>query len=238
MITRRICGNCAERVNFQISHLGRSTADMTELLGQRRVAMGGFSYSNSPDDRGPEVHAAAIASCPECLKPTLLYIKAPLKNLDVIREALKKGAGIVNPPFEIVYALPEVAVAVTSVKWPPKIQKLFRGAQDHHNTSDVPEMTISACRSVMEVAIKDLGGEGASFKKRITDLKTKNLITKSMEEWAMSLWEDGNAAVHEIEGTKEQAQKLIDFLRLFLSQVYDLPASIEEKIHPTPSDQT
>jgi hypothetical protein len=171
-----------------------------------------------------------MSTCPECFKPTLLYVKAPSKNLELIREALKQKITTVGGQnFEVVEAFPTVRLPTTSTNWPEKIQKLFRGAQEHHRTSDVPEMTISACRSVMEVAIKQLGAEGASFKKKIADLRTRGLITVPIEAWAQKVWKEGNAAIHEIEGTFEEADELIEFLKTFLEVVYDLPASIKEK---------
>ena len=232
MIERRQCGNCDEKVTFHFTYLSRPVADITGLLGNTRIATSGFSYTDRTSDRGPEVHAAAMAYCPECGKPSLLYIKAPSKNLDVIRDALAKKTDVINPGFTVVEAYPTIQQPLNSTAWPQQIQKLFRGVQEHHRNSDVPEMTISACRSIMEVAIKDLKGEGRTFKKKISDLKSKGFITKAMEDWGLELWSDGNAAVHEIVGTTETAEQLIDFLKVFLSQVYDLPATIDDKKHP------
>src|SRR5690606_12395756 len=64
---------------------------------------------------------------------------------------------------------------------------------------------------------------------RIDSLAERSVITEVLRDWAHALRVDGNAAVHGFEGTREAAEELVEFIKLFLHVTFELPAAIEQR---------
>lgn len=84
-------------------------------------------------------------------------------------------------------------------------------------------MIITACRSALEVAAKDLNAVGSNLAQRIDDLASKGVITTAMKDWSHRVRIAGNEAVHEIKATHEEAAKLIQFVTYFLDMCFSIP---------------
>ena len=116
--------------------------------------------------------------------------------------------------------------------WPEKIQRPFVDLQMMLSQNRHPSFIISGCRTILDVATKDLGGTKSKLVDRIDELATKSIVIGVLQAWAHKLRLDGNAAVHELEGTDEDAAQLVEFIKLFLHVAYELPAAISAKAPP------
>jgi hypothetical protein len=64
------------------------------------------------------------------------------------------------------------------------------------------------------------------LKQKLTDLRNKGLLTGVLHEWADMIRFEANAAIHELTGSKEDANEMVRFIRFYLQYVYELPYEI------------
>ncbi|MFU6377864.1 DUF4145 domain-containing protein [Metapseudomonas otitidis] len=113
---------------------------------------------------------------------------------------------------------------------PEKIAKPFIEAKDnlargHYETSEL------LCRKALDIATKALmPGTNDALNARINKLKTDQVITAEMADWAHIIRLEGNESAHsDDESTKEEAQELVDFTETFLLYAFTLPAMVRIK---------
>lgn len=131
--------------------------------------------------------------------------------------------------FEIVAAYPEAPRFDAHPTWPEKIKKPFVELQEDMQRGRTPAFIISGCRSILDVATKDLDGKGDNIFARVEDLRKKGLLTGALADWAHALRKRGADAVHDLDGDQETARQLVEFIKLFLHVAYELPEAIREK---------
>ena len=79
-------------------------------------------------------------------------------------------------------------------------------------------------RSLVEAVCKEKSAEGGNLKQKITDLKTKGLLTESGHDILHSLRIMGNRSAHEIEpSTKKELQVAMEAVEHLLNSVFILP---------------
>ncbi|MBO2926007.1 DUF4145 domain-containing protein [Metapseudomonas otitidis] len=113
---------------------------------------------------------------------------------------------------------------------PEKIAKPFIEAKDNfargrYETSEL------LCRKALDIATKTLlPNTNDSLNARINKLKSDQVITADMADWAHIIRVEGNESAHsDDESTKEEAQALIDFTETFLLYAFTLPAMVRIK---------
>jgi len=89
-----------------------------------------------------------------------------------------------------------------------------------------PHLVMTGCRTILETAVKTLGGEGKRLVDQIQDLKNKAVVNGVLADWAQHIRLEGNSAVHERSGTQEEAQELMEFTKLFLQYTFEFPSRI------------
>lgn len=165
----------------------------------------------------PEV--AVFAQCPYCYGAVIGIVKNYVGNFYDLREKVSSEASYSISVSEII---PPVSEIFSHVSIPEKVntafveaQKAFRFAKKSYY------LVIAGCRTTLELAIKELTGkEKIKLFDAIDELVEKCIIPKPMGEWAHSIRVLGNEAVHEAEGSKEEAEELMNFTRLFLEYVF------------------
>ncbi|MEG8099557.1 DUF4145 domain-containing protein [Candidatus Liberibacter brunswickensis] len=100
---------------------------------------------------------------------------------------------------------------------------------------------LSACRSALEIAIKNIKvikddkeevinfGGCKTLKDRIEYLRQCNLITREIYKWSDRIRVVGNEAVHEGKASIEDANECFEFVHLFCHIIFTLPSIIKQK---------
>ena len=182
-------------------------------------------------------HSGEHDPCPLCQGPVMVMFECDQIDLyNMLRLKTDMHASSSVRGFKILKTLPKPEEPEIHEHYPERIKVLFSDLQDMARQNRTPSLIVTGCRSVLEVACGELGGEGKNFFSRIDDLLAKNILTQPLADWAHRLRLDGNAAVHEIEATPEQATELIEFIKLFLEVTFVLPRRIAAKVQsPEPS---
>ena len=89
-----------------------------------------------------------------------------------------------------------------------------------------PSLVITGCRSVLEISVNELGAEGKTLQHKINNLKEKSIVNGVLADWAHQIRLEGNSAVHQMEGTQEEAEELVEFTKLFLQYTFEFPSRV------------
>ena len=58
-------------------------------------------------------------------------------------------------------------------------------------------------------------------------MQDQGIITETIKDWAHIIRDNGNDAVHELNGKREDAEDLLNFTKIFLQYAFELPAVIK-----------
>ena len=79
----------------------------------------------------------------------------------------------------------------------------------------------------MNIAVEKGAKENLSFVEYVNYLYDKGIIAKGSKDWVDHIREKGNEANHEIKiMSKEDAERLIQFIEIMLKQIYEFPARL------------
>jgi hypothetical protein len=231
--------NCGNLVNFVVSQVGelvKREADPDDPVKFRPVAK---VRSQQPVPASLEIiEGCGVSRCPHCGEPLLIIFRT---TRQLLHHALHLNSNprmdashrlIANDSVVVIKTYPESREPTAHPTWPEKIRKPFVDLQKMLSEHRHPSFIISGCRSVLDVATRDLGGTKDKLVHRIDELANMNIVTGVLQKWSHKLRLDGNEAAHELGGTPEEAAQLVEFIRLFLHVTYELPATISVKAPP------
>lgn len=235
MVTGR-CGWCQERGQFRLTYaIGFTAIDPNESDGRQRgvMAVGRISGTPMHGDEGPEVEGAGMAQCMHCNRPTMVVFRTRRRYLDSIIKNLDSTTPLLGGEslIRINSMFPPQPEAEEDPHWPVEIRRHFRDAQDMLMNKMSPSIIIGVCRTVLDVVTRKLEADAKTLSGRIDQLRDRAVVTIPIADWAHSLRLEGNAAVHEAEGTESDAREYIEFLRMLMNIAFTLPARIAEKRH-------
>lgn len=227
------CPHCSELCDFHISNLlERFTAEYSE----KKPPL----WESSKDSKGRDVRikttmstqCCALSRCPRCTNPVMFVISAPRSQINTGQN--DSYTRVINS-YVVDHTYPEAKKNDSHPAWPEKIQKPFVDAQNMLDEGKSAAFVVTACRAVLDVATKELAGEGKSIFDRIEDLAKKGIVTGSLRDWAHEVRQRGAESVHDLDGgTPEQAKELVEFIRLFLHVTFELPQAILAKKSANP----
>ncbi len=170
-----------------------------------------------------------IAVCCKCKEPALIEAKVFRNEWEIFRTHVEDRELYRIRNFQIIRVFPNPKKPYSHPSIPEKIRELFADVQELLRQRRNPALIIGACRSILDVATKELGAKEGSLYERIEELYKSHVITKPLKDWAHILRRYGNKAIHEIEADYKEAEELVEFTKLFLIMTFELPARIEEK---------
>lgn len=175
----------------------------------------------------------SLSRCPHCKNPTMFIVQCVDTHLAPIMGS-QSGTGYdansrTLSQFRVIATYPETPRFDAHPSWPELIRQPFVEMQEDVRRKRTPAFIISGCRTILDVATKDLGGVGKNIFDRVADLRAKGLLTGALGDWADEIRKRGNDAVHDLEGDAESARQFVEFLRLFLHVAYELPESIAKQ---------
>lgn len=164
-------------------------------------------------------------NCIYCKTPVVAVCQSIENIQKEIEECIKSNKMTCNS-VNILRLFPEKIPHYTHPSLPEDVRAAFVDLQKMLQLELQPHFIITGCRTVLEAAVKALGGEGNTLKKRIDDLHTQGKVTSVLHEWASHVRLCGNDAAHEMTGNREEAQELVEFTKVFLQFTFELPARI------------
>ena len=217
------CGHCGELVDFQVTHAFDYTPMSAEALSRVRQSTEQRSHHSGmrvtelrPND---DMTFAATVVCPRCRQPSMLTGVGKRAEYE---EALKRYAGQNHsaigalPSLKAASILPRLKEPDSDPAWPGNLVGLFADAQRAVNQGMAASMALGACRTVLEMALKELSADDkkVTLVKRIDALLDAGVITQPIADWAHKVRLEGNDALHDGSGDIADAKEYIEFLRL------------------------
>lgn len=205
-------------------------------FGVSNYVIGDYDYSKTPviekvifekrRENNPLINCSLAGSCLSCKKPVVATCAASQKSLEEIRPCIGSFERETHRQVTVEYIFPSPIRHYSHPSLPQKVNESFIDLQKMLVENKQPHFIIFGCRSVLEAAVRHLGGEGKSLHERVENLYEKGIITVSLREWASIIRRIGNEAAHEMEGTSEEARELVEFTKVFLQFTFELPDTI------------
>lgn len=167
--------------------------------------------------------AGICRSCQQPIVAACVGSQAQYAEIGACME-LPELTSTVSVEVQAIFPQPTPPYSHTSL--PEAVRLAFVDLQNMVSERKMPFFIIGGCRVVLENAVRNLGGEGKTLYQRVQNLRDKGIITSSLADWASIIREAGNAAVHEMGGTPEEARELVNFTKVFLQFTFELPATI------------
>ncbi|WP_174340849.1 DUF4145 domain-containing protein [Enterobacter sp. JMULE2] len=175
------------------------------------------------------VSAYSTAMCPECHGPVLISYRFQIRELANVKQAFKNSEWVLtNIDMSDLKVFPEIKEPDDSPHYPEKIRKIFVELQEDIQMKRSAPRIVVGCRSVLEVALQNLGYEKGNLLSRINQARTDGHLTEAMKHWAHRVRLDGNEAAHELEASDSEASELVSFIRLFLEISFVLPHRVSD----------
>ena len=217
----------------QRSQVDVDTAERTIDL-ERKLAQQNHSANAQP--KGSEARpilddllpVAGILVCQACAEPMLALVEMTRIDLINHKKELHKLGAKASTRFSMddLKIYPEPQSLVAHPAWPDRVKKLMPDIDKMLQQHFEPSIVISTSRTVIDVCMKDLEGEGRDIFGRINDLLEKGLITKPIADWAHKVRILGRDATHDADGSREEARDLVNFIHFFLRATYELSAEV------------
>ncbi len=226
------CGNLVDFVVSQVSEVVKREPEPSDPTKFRPVPQ---PRQQLPPGSLETIEACGLSRCPHCGEPLLIIFRTTQRLLSLAvqyqnaqppqqQQRLVTGDSVV-----VVRTYPESRQPIAHPTWPEEIRRPFVDLQMMLSEHKHPSFIIGGCRTILDVATKDLGGKKPNLFARIDELADMNIVTGALKDWAHKLRLEGNEAVHELKGTEDDATQLVEFIKLFLHVAYELPNAILTK---------
>lgn len=191
---------------------------------------------------GPAEQSASLALaaggsyCPECEGLIALLVSGTDKVLRPIlaQDVDESDWGHFQADLELKEYFPKPRALRFSEAVPAEIRDVLPDLLEDVNRRRNAVSSLALCRSILEVAVKDLEAKhGISPSRklgimgRIDGLRAAGVITEPLAEWAHELRLDGNESVHELKGDPSLAKAYSGFLVQLLDVAFELPRRIK-----------
>ncbi len=223
------CPHCNEKRGFNLFAVSdyRAKRSETELKNIR--------HNYRPGNLSPAKFFAA-GVCIHCGGPILADVEVNDAALYEMRDCMTNHDRRYEGPLPRVLRIyPEPTPPYSHPSLPEEINRDLVDVQTMLKQNLAPHFIISGCRGVLETAVKMLGGEGDTLRKRIRDLKEKAIVSGVLADWADHIRLEGNSATHERSGTEVEAREIMEFTKLFLQYTFEFPSRIKELRKEKPS---
>lgn len=182
------------------------------------------------------VPCACLLFCQNCFNPIMAVTE--LSRVDIANHVLymkkiSSGHKSSRLTMDRLTLFPEPKSPASHPSWPDRIQKLVPDIERILQHRLDPSIAISTERTVIDICMKDLGGDGRDIFNRINSLLEKGVITKPIADWAHKVRLLGRDATHDADGTLEEAHELLEFIKFFLRAAYELTYEASKLDSPT-----
>lgn len=220
------CSHCGEKSGFRVFAFSEYTCDLLpDAIEKSQINEPTYAYP----ERIKYARFFAAGTCCHCGGPALLDLKLDSDYLFALRAHITNSEKRYRGPEpEIITTWPEPVPAYSHPALPEAVRLAFVDLQQMLKQDMQPHFIIDGCRTVLESAVKALGGQGSKLHHRIEDLKSKTVVNGVLYEWATQIRHLGNDAAHDMEGTPAEAAEMVEFIKLFLQYTFEFPARVKE----------
>lgn len=227
------CPRCINMTAFHLAAVDQYSMGLTpEQIEKRQERRRGSQTSVRIIQPDEKTRFFGSASCGVCEGTVVFVMEADRPTFTKCRTGARLPEyrpEFLPGEFRIIETLPAAPDFNAHPSWPEKAAKPFAEVREDMRRNRDPSRIITACRSVLDVAARDLGGHGETLFNRIEDLKSQGILTAALADWAHNLRRTANLAVHEFEGSPEDAAALVSFTETFLKLCYEIPEEIEKR---------
>jgi hypothetical protein len=234
------CPHCSELSDFALSQLSEirefgvpeGEKPLWDLVRDRNNGQITKQKSNIAKE------GCSLSRCPRCYNPVMFVVSAGSGLLSHLSQQMRQADNynrysFNESDFNVVCTFPERKAYESHPAWPERIRKPFIDTQMMFDEGKSLALVISGCRSVLDAATKEAGGVGENIFGRIEDLAKKNIITNSLKEWSHIVRKIGANATHDLDiYSQTEVKEILEFIKLLLHVVFELPESIERQKLP------
>ncbi len=219
------CPNCRNNRGMRAWAMGEF-----EIISPEKITPPHLRNLVRPEMLDPDaiIKATCCCTCTLCHQPVMVSIAMARKMFDKAKACVNSDEGYRGPAPEVLQIWPAPVKPYTHPSFPAKLNDLFIDFQDIFAEGKDPAIVVGGCRNVLEFAVNDQKAKGSNLCRKICDLQAKGVISELLAEWAHYVRLEGNEAIHEIKATSEEAEEMIDFTKIFLQYLYELPSRIKE----------
>ena len=200
------CPRCNNHADFALA--AASEYRVLEIVqGQPAQRQPGVRHVQSHQ----RIKGFGVAGCPLCDMPVMVVFEATIAQLNAMQTGIGNRDQRVLANINVIETHPEGKKSSRDPAYPDEIREIFVEVQEDLAANRSPARIVSACRSVLDVCTKKLGGTGNSLSQRIDALRATGSLTQSLADWAHAVRIDGNEAIHELSATHKEAQELVEF---------------------------
>ncbi|UDB49877.1 DUF4145 domain-containing protein [Bacillus safensis] len=110
---------------------------------------------------------------------------------------------------------------------PSDVQELYKEVCDSYSVHAYTGASILARKMIMNVAVEKEAKKGKNFVYYVEFLVDNAVVPKSTKKWLDAVRENGNEAAHETQkSSREDTEKIINFLEILLRSVYEFEGEI------------
>jgi len=195
--------------------------------GKEAILTFGFMANapNKPNQNGKEqLHAAGMARCPLCEQWSTFEFNSYI-HPEIVKNQYRIDQ---NLDWQEIIRFPALALEIHE-SWPKNILPMLRDVERHLRDGTSPSTVIGECRAILEAITNKLGAQGKTLQTKIDDLKSKGIIVGVLAEWAHELRMNGNEALHDLQGTDDEAEDLYRFILMLLDVCFTLRFKIDKR---------
>lgn len=252
------CPHCSELKDFAVTEITELRyrevgKGMPPLWDQ--LPAGRFAGGNGRREVHDGLEFCGISRCPHCHNPTMFVFLAAANSLATAlgRVSSHPNERLMSDAFRVLTAYPEQQHFASHPSWPEKIKAPFVELQEDVARGRNAGRIIAGCRSILDVATKDLlrkyraddpdpeKPKGARPKEdiftRVNALADIGLLTGALGEWAHKLRRLGADATHDLDGDAGDAKQFVEFLKLFMHVAYELSQAIKDQWPEAPAPE-
>ncbi|MCZ4258555.1 DUF4145 domain-containing protein [Sulfitobacter sp. G21635-S1] len=178
-----------------------------------------------------EKRQAAIAFCPMCLAPNLLWYKRESQVGFV--DHFPKQPGSKRAKNEMVFTdirqYPDIEPYVMNANWPSDLSESWGDVLKMVDAKVSPPNIAAAIGVCLEIACNALNAGGKKLYLMIDALKNDGHITEPMHAWAHQIRILRNSGTHKFVASNSDVDAAVDFMKIFLHVAFTLRLEIEAK---------
>jgi hypothetical protein len=248
-VSRR-CPHCSELKDFAVTEITelryREVAEGLPPLWDQ-MPRGSFAGGTGRKEVRHGLEFCGISRCPHCHNPMMFVFLSAANSLATAlgRVSSHPSERLASDSFHVLTTHPAPQNFSSHSSWPEKIRDPFVELQEDVARGRTAGRIIAGCRSILDVATKDLlrkyraddpdpenpkgGRPKEDIFSRVNALAEIGLLTGALGEWAHKLRKLGADATHDLDGDADDAKQFVEFLKLFLHVAYELPQAIKDQ---------
>lgn len=210
-----VCGHCGRMTEMHVTTV--TGAPRRAIIRDGRTEP--VHAMRAPAADGAR-HASATGFCSWCAEPTLLtYLTIN---------------GAAGPQLRDLRQFPPPHPLDAPTVWPADLAEAWSNTLRAVAGGVSGAGILSLAGTCLQQALRHLGARGDRLAAEIADLRSRNIISGGLADWADDLRQRRNGATHDMIAAPEDADEAVEMMKVFLYLTFTLPATIAARRAPAP----